>query len=237
VLCTSEAGRIVATLVAPCEAPGSEVSFTIENVVNSPSLVPSPSLTAHRTSKAYNRIDEYEGSIRVSNVDLAILRNEDMYLDQAEKDFGVESLFSIRFTPFNPIPQVGWVKVVYPEIVTVPDEDAFVASCNAVTSLSFAGAKHCMLNSADREVWFFDIFRDQDLFTSEMALNMYFTNPVSNFFQGVADVDLAFHVTTYDFDLQQFTALPDTGFSDAAVSNFIANVRSDPIQFAKGIDI
>jgi len=64
-----------------------------------------------------------------------------------------------------------------------------------------------MLDSSKREVWFFDIFRDQNTYSSEITLNMNFTNPVSNFFDSLSDSDKAFHFSTYDFDLNDFTGL------------------------------
>ena len=51
VLCTSETGRIVVTLVNPCTL--CTVSFTLNNITNAPTMVPSNSLISNRTSKAY----------------------------------------------------------------------------------------------------------------------------------------------------------------------------------------
>jgi hypothetical protein len=67
-----------------------------------------------------------------------ILENT-VYIDQEYKDFGVENLYTIRFKPTNSIPNVGWIKIIYPTTVSIKDEIAFVESCEAVTSASYKG--------------------------------------------------------------------------------------------------
>jgi len=93
-----------------------------------------------------------------------------------------------------------------------------------------------MLVEASREVWLFDIFADQNAYTSEIAIFLLFTNPVSNFFDNLSDDDKSFHITTYDFDTTQFPDLVSTDYSDAAMQAFITTVKTDINLYAKGID-
>ena len=93
-----------------------------------------------------------------------------------------------------------------------------------------------MLDKEKRTIWFFDIFRDQDVYTSEIALFFKFSNPNTNFFDDVSEYDQAFHVKTYDFDLKEFPDLKTTKFADAAVDAFILKVKPDPLKYAYGID-
>ena len=142
----------------------------------------------------------------------------------------------MRFTPWNPIRKAGWIKLIYPKTIAVGDEAQFIARCQAVTSVSFTGEKHCFHIPAERTVWFFDIFRDQEKWTAEITLNLYFTNPVSNMFDDLSDEEKAFRWSTYDFDMRTFPDLESQGWSDAAVDTFVATVKPNPELYAKGID-
>jgi hypothetical protein len=119
--------------------------------------------------------------------------------------------------------------VIYPKTITVGEEADFIARCQAVTSVSFTGDKHCFHIPAERTVWFYDIFRDQEKWTAEITLNLYFTNPVSNMFDALSDEEKAFRLFTYDFDMREFPELVSENWSDAAVDAFVATVKPDPM--------
>jgi hypothetical protein len=96
------------------------------------------------------------------------------------KDFGIENLYTIRFKPTNSIPNVGWIKIIYPTTITIADDDAFVESCEAVTSASYKGKEYCKLIPEERTVWIYDAFMDQASYTSEIAVSFLMTNPNTN---------------------------------------------------------
>jgi hypothetical protein len=151
-------------------------------VRNPYTTVPTWPLQADIHSRSYQHVARFTGNLHVQTEFAADLMNNTVSLNQVDKNFEVETLYTLRFRPTNPIPPTGWVKVVYPRTVGISDEGRFVKECQAVTSLSFTGEKYCMLDTRKREIWFFDIFRQVDRWTSEVALNLNFTNPVSNFF-------------------------------------------------------
>ena len=145
-------------------------------------MVPNSGLSAYWTSQQYAKVAEYYNAdpVVVTNTEPGILVTKEIYLDQVSRDFNVENQYTLRFTPTNPIPKIGMVKVTYPIDVAISDETAFVKACGAITTLSFTGPTHCSLDVATRTVWIYDIFRDQDQYTSEVNLQMTFTNPKSN---------------------------------------------------------
>lgn len=237
--CTSESGKIVITLAKlkeGCSAIGAKISFKLHNIINAPSQVKSDSFGAYWTSKVYQKVAEYTGTTTVQNQQFGSLNVEDFKLEQQDEDFGVYNWYTIRFTPLNPIPQAGWVQVIYPSTVVLKEAE-FIDNCQAITSLSYSGEKHCMLDKDKRTIWFYDIFRDQEVYTSEIALFFKFSNPDTNFFDDVSDYDQSFHVKTFDFDLRDFPDLKTTEFSDAAVDAFIQKVKPDPLKYAYGIDM
>jgi hypothetical protein len=74
--------------------------------------------------------------------------------------------------------------------------------------VSYIGPDYCMLDSTNRVVWFYNIFMDQDVWTSEVAISLNFTNPETNFFDFLTEDEKSFHITTYAFDLKTFSYLP-----------------------------
>ena len=125
-------------------------------------MVPNTGLSAYWTSKEYAYVAKYQPtvSISITNESPGILKDDKIFLDQASSDFDVENVYTLRFTPTNPIPKIGMIKIIYPNNVKIADETKFVEACGAVTSLSFTGAKYCSLNTKTRTVWLFDIFKD-----------------------------------------------------------------------------
>ena len=99
-------------------------------------MIDSADITSYRQSKAYQMISEFEGQLRLANDKFADLNEEDVSISQEDENFAQESLYSIRFTPTNPIRKAGWVKLVYPKTISIADEAQFVATCQAETSIS-----------------------------------------------------------------------------------------------------
>jgi hypothetical protein len=64
------------------------------------------------------------------------------------------------FRPTNPLPKSAWIQVIYPVTVTVESEQDFLDNCEAVTSASFKGAAHCSVDTSQRLIYIFDVFRE-----------------------------------------------------------------------------
>jgi hypothetical protein len=120
----------------------------------------------------------------------------------------------VRFTPTNPIPSVGWVKVIYPTSVEI-NAATFVENCQIQTAMSYKGKEYCILDKKTRTVWFKDAFKDQDFYTSEVAMEFKMKNPENNFndddavaTRGMGQAEKveytraqSFHIHTYGFDV------------------------------------
>jgi len=102
-------------------------------------------------------------------------------VEQVSRDFGKSNLYTIRFTPTNPITQMAWVKVTYPTSVAIDDKDDFITACSIQTTLSCTGAACCILDEANRIIWFYHAFVGQGQFTSEVSMEFPMRNPVTNF--------------------------------------------------------
>lgn len=116
----------------------------------------------------------------IANDKPGYILEDTVFIDQGSKDFGVENLYTVRFKPTNSIPNVAWIKIIYPTTVSIKDETAFIESCEAVTSASYKGANYCKLITADRTIWIYDAFMDQTSYTSEIAVSFLMTNPNTN---------------------------------------------------------
>jgi len=56
-------------------------------------------------------------------------------------------MYTIRFSPANPIPKIGWVKVYYPPTVGLVNNGVdFAANCSAIVTASYQGSEYCMLD-------------------------------------------------------------------------------------------
>ena len=98
--------------------------------------------------------------LTIANDEPGYIEEQNVFVDQQSKDFGVENLYTVRFKPKNPIPNIGWIKITYPTTVSIADDDKFVESCEAVTSASYKGENYCKLIKDTREIWIFDAFMD-----------------------------------------------------------------------------
>jgi hypothetical protein len=156
-------------------------------------------IEAYFSSSTYQLVAEYEAPSPIKcqdecslntleNTNALIIANklpgyilaDDVFLDQEYKDFGIENLYTIRFKPANSIPNVGWIKIVYPTTVLIKDEVAFVESCEAVTSAPYKGEEYCKLIFESRTIWIYQAFMDQTSYTSEIAVSFIMTNPNTN---------------------------------------------------------
>lgn len=155
---------------------------------------------------------------------------------QTSRDFGAEALYTLRFTPTNPITQMAWVKVTYPTSVGI-DAATFVDSCSILTTLSCTGADCCILDEAKRIVWFYGAFVGQGQFTSEVSMEFPMRNPLTNFGEGT-DYEQAFHLETFDFDIaKDFSYLETANYDAASVKKFETAVKADPEKYViHGID-
>ena len=158
-------------------------------------------------------------------------------MHQVDLDFGAATVYTVTFTPTNPIPRNGWVKIVFPSSIAVDgDASSFVQDCQTITTQSFKGEKHCHLVPEKREVWLYDIFGDQKNYASTIAVELSFKNPTTNFFGTATEADLAFQITTYAFGPDETSILEKEGYSEQSLANFIAKIKPDPTKYAYGID-
>ena len=129
VSCTSERGKLIATFgvqQADCLVDNAEISFSVEGMTNAASLVKSEAIQAFWTSKSYMKVCEYEGegdpkTFHIQNSLAGSI--EEVSISQASKDYAVNNQYTVRFTPKNPIPKLGWVALVYPINVKIIDGD------------------------------------------------------------------------------------------------------------------
>lgn len=127
--CSGETGRISMVLVQPCTEENAEVKFVLQGIRNPQSLIPSGTLQASWTNKQYREVAKFSGTIVIQNKDLAYLDPSVISLNQANQEFGKESLYTLVFRPHNPIPKSGWVKIIYPSSVKIADEGKFIQKC------------------------------------------------------------------------------------------------------------
>ena len=97
--CTSETGRIVVTftkLKPGCaNKVNTQVTFTIEDIQNSPNFIPSAGIESYRTSKRYQKISEFvpnvatlpDRELRVANDKFANLNHTEVSIIQEDENF------------------------------------------------------------------------------------------------------------------------------------------------------
>lgn len=166
-------------------------------------------------SNQYNLVAEYSGpDVFITNIRAGHLDENLIKLEQADKNFAVWTPYTLRFTPTNPIPALAWVKVVYPKNVEIKD-DSFVENCSIQTAMSYKGKEYCILDADTRTIWFKDVFKDQDFYTSEVSMEFEMRNPANNFndddtvatagmdpsAKAKYTYDQSFHIYTYDIDI------------------------------------
>ena len=89
-------------------------------------MLPSLPMEAYWTSNRYQKVAEYSGILQVTNENPAWLDRTRASITQASQDFEIETIYNIRFTPRNPIPQNGWLKIVYPVTISISDKEKFI---------------------------------------------------------------------------------------------------------------
>jgi hypothetical protein len=153
----------------------------------------------------------------------------------------------VRFKPKNSIPNIGWIKIIYPTTVVIADDKAFIESCEAVTSASYKGEKYCKLVKSERSIWIYDAFMDQTSYTSEISVSFIMTNPVTNKLKDTSkmtaeekteyEYGLAFHFETYTFDLEHdFPKVISSYYSAESIADFIAKALQSPNTYTYLID-
>jgi hypothetical protein len=170
-------------------------------------------------------------------------------VEQTSRDFGAAALYTLRFTPTNPITQMAWIKVTYPTSVTIDDKEKFVKACSIQTATSCTGADCCILDEANRLIWFYGAFVGQGQFTSEVAMEFPMNNPVTNFGEvtpaglsakaaATYAAEQAFHLETFDFDVaKDYGYLVTTNYDEASVKKFETFIKADPQKYViHGID-
>jgi len=144
---------------------------------------------------------------------------------------------------------MAWVKVTYPTSVAIEDKDAFIKKCSIQTTLSCTGADCCILDEANRIIWFYGAFVGQGQFTSEVSMEFPMKNPVTNFGEvtpaGLSTeqaekyaAEQAFHLETFDFDIaKDYSYLEAANYDAASVKKFETAVKADPQKLViHGID-
>lgn len=156
------------------------LDFTVKDIENSPSMVTSDPVQAIWKSSRYQDIAEFDGDLTITNEFPGLLLEDKTELIQTSIDFTVTNTYTLKFYPLNALPRISWISVDIPEQVEI-DEATFVEKCSVVVMASLSGDKHCSLDIATRKVWLYDLFRDQDQFTSEIAIEFELSNPIDNF--------------------------------------------------------
>lgn len=182
VYCSSARGSITVEIQTKsgCSKTGAVFAFTIKGVRNARSMVPTEIKTAHIKSFEQQAVAVYSGSpivIQCNKPDA--LDPAKVKVEQTSRDFGADALYTIRFTPTNPITQMAWVKVTYPTSVEIVDSDEFLKGCSIQTTLSCGDC--CKLDETNRIIWFYRAFVGQGGFTSEVSMEFPMRNPVTNF--------------------------------------------------------
>lgn len=216
-------------------------------------MITSDYLTSSIFTKNYQQVAEYRlddptKAATVTNTEYGVLK--DVTIGQANKDFGILNQYTIRFTPINPLPQIAWIKLNIPTTVGIDDTAAiFESTCTATTTSSFTGSDHCKLvqNTKENVIWFYNIFLEQDSFTSEIALSFLMKNPIDNFEEDTDKMtiskrkkylyDQAFHIETFTFNEDYYKGVKDANFDAKSSSKFVEAVFKDkPDKVKKGID-
>ena len=194
-----------------------------------------------------NTEDQDHFALTIANDEPGYIEESTVFVDQQNKDFGVENIYTIRFRPKNAIPNVGWIKITYPTTVSIADPDEFVSSCEAVTSASYKGPDYCKLITESREIWIFDAFMDQTSYTSEIGVSFIMTNPDTNKEIDTSEMTeeeiiayeygLAFHIETFTFDLSHdFPDVLSSSYAPDAIKAFLEKAIQSPNDYTYLID-
>jgi hypothetical protein len=183
-----------------------------------------------------NTEDADHFALTIANDEPGYIEESSVFVDQQNKDFGVENMYTIRFKPKNAIPNIGWIKITYPTTVSIADAGEFVASCEAVTSASYKGEDYCKLITESREIWIYDAFMDQTSYTSEIGVSFFMTNPDTNKETDTSEMTeeektayeygVAFHIETFTFDLlHDFPDVISTSYGPDAIKAFLEKAK------------
>ena len=223
------------------------MSFSVDGVTNAGSVAPSEPFKASWTAKDYSLVAEYAGALTVTNDRAGDIEHDAIRLYQGSRDFGVRNQYTLRFSPTNPIPDIGWIKITYPEDVAIEEDAiAFAAGCQCLTAALKAGPQHCRIDFATRTIWIYGAFVDQKSYTSEVSVSFHMTNPGNNFVPDTSSftpkqlADMAtrksFHVSTYTLDLKQLTAVLPSLDPATSLPSLADTVIANPEKYLKVID-
>lgn len=126
--------------------------------------------------------------------------------------------------------------VKYPLLVQVKDEQDFITNCQILTLQSYIGSDFCNIITSKREIWIYNVFRETETFSSIISMEFKFTNPRTNFFEGLPEEDLAFQITTFAFPPNEILEMKNNEYSQGSVNSFINRMKPNPEAFAKGSD-
>ena len=184
--CTSERGKLIATFGVTrsiCMQDDAEISFSVEDMTNAPSTLPSESIEAFWTSSNYMDVCEYQGDpdvpYTIKNTISGTIDPNTVAINQDSEDYGINNQYTIRFSPTNPIPKLGWITLKYPDNVKIIDSengvndmDTFMNGAEAAggfptklpieayTSNSYQGENYAFVDEAQRTMYFHSAFME-----------------------------------------------------------------------------
>ena len=148
----------------------------VQNITNSPTMLPSDPVTASIYTSNYLQVSAYSGTLQITNTEPGNLLRSNINLETSSvtiggkatlaKGYGAVNEYQVRFTPTNPIPRLAWVVIELPNDVSIAnnnDKTQFEKYCQAQTSNTFTGPDYCKLNilSGQRKVIVFqNIFQE-----------------------------------------------------------------------------
>jgi hypothetical protein len=94
---------------AACLSENKDISFIIADIQNGPTQIASAAFTSYWSTSEYQKVAEFKGTLTVANKYPGTLDRAKIFVEQVSKDYGVTNEYTIRFTPRNPIPKIGWV--------------------------------------------------------------------------------------------------------------------------------
>jgi hypothetical protein len=110
-------------------------------------MVPSETITATISTYNFQRVGAYSGTLSITNNQTGYLTRENIVIEQSSaasngvdtKEYAKENDYTLRFTPTNAIPRIGWVLIKYPDDVSIASRAEFISSCKIETSGNYQG--------------------------------------------------------------------------------------------------
>ena len=104
------------------------------------------------------------------------------------------------------------------------------------------------MDTEGRNIYIYDVFGDQNFYTSDVELKFFLQNPIFNIWykdttsmseeeRDLYVIDNIFHIKTFTVDLDRdFPNLETSSFSAEAISEMITRVKSDFSRYLYPID-